>query len=336
MMMQRCHFEDPASLTIFLLGKLEICSLDHHGQTLHEEDSAQNGQKKFLSDKDGAYPDYTSKHQTARVSHKYLSREGIIPEKTYQSTYEGCHKNSISPELDAVVCTHVSNVFGFVLPIEEIAALCRAEGVPLIVDASQSAGILPFELDTLGAAFIAMPGHKGLYGPQGTGLLLCAHDAAPLLYGGTGSASLEQTMPDFLPDRLEAGTHNMPGIAGLEAGLRFVRERRERIERHERALIARAAAALRGMDGVTVYAARDAAEQVGVLSFNLDGREPEETADALAQRGFALRGGLHCAPYAHRTAGTLPNGTVRLSVSAFTSAADIDAFAHVLRSIVRG
>ena len=205
-------------------------------------------------------------------------------------------ENSISPELDAVVCTHVSNVFGFVLPIEEIAALCRAEGVPLIVDASQSAGILPFELDTLGAAFIAMPGHKGLYGPQGTGLLLCAHDAAPLLYGGTGSASLEQTMPDFLPDRLEAGTHNMPGIAGLEAGLRFVRERRERIERHERALIARAAAALRGMDGVTVYAARDAAEQVGVLSFNLDGREPEETADALAQRGFALRGGLHCAP----------------------------------------
>lgn len=190
-------------------------------------------------------------------------------------------ENSISPELDAVVCTHVSNVFGFVLPIEEIAALCRAEGVPLIVDASQSAGILPFELDTLGAAFIAMPGHKGLYGPQGTGLLLCAHDAAPLLYGGTGSASLEQTMPDFLPDRLEAGTHNMPGIAGLEAGLRFVRERRERIERHERALIARAAAALCGMDGVTVYAARDAAEQVGVLSFNLDGREPEETADAL-------------------------------------------------------
>ena len=236
----------------------------------------------------------------------------------------------------AVVCTHVSNVFGYILPIGKIAALCRERGVPLIVDASQSAGMLPVSLRKLGAAFIAMPGHKGLYGPQGTGLLLCAHDAAPLLYGGTGSASLEQTMPDFLPDRLEAGTHNMPGIAGLEAGLRFVREKRGSIERHERALIARAAAALRGMDGVTVYAARDAAEQVGVLSFNLDGREPEKTADALAQRGFALRGGLHCAPYAHRTAGTLPNGTVRLSVSAFTSAADIDAFTHALRSIVRG
>lgn len=246
-------------------------------------------------------------------------------------------ENSISPELDAVVCTHVSNVFGFVLPIEEIAALCRAEGVPLIVDASQSAGILPFELDTLGAAFIAMPGHKGLYGPQGTGLLLCAHDAAPLLYGGTAARRSSRPCRTSCRTSWRPVTHNMPGIAGLEAGLRFVRERRERIERHERALIARGRqAALRGMDGVTVYAARDAAEQVGVLSFNLDGREPEKTADALAQRGFALRGGLHCAPYAHRTAGTLPNGTVRLSVSTFTSAADIDAFAHVLRSIVRG
>ena len=174
-------------------------------------------------------------------------------------------ENSISPELDAVVCTHVSNVFGFVLPIEEIAALCRAEGVPLIVDASQSAGILPFELDTLGAAFIAMPGHKGLYGPQGTGLLLCAHDAAPLLYGGTGSASLEQTMPDFLPDRLEAGTHNMPGIAGLEAGLRFVRERRERIERHERALIARACAARNGRSYGLCRAGRRGAGRGAVL-----------------------------------------------------------------------
>ena len=118
----------------------------------------------------------------------------------------------------------------------------------------------------------------------------------------------------------------MPGIAGLEAGLRFVREKRGSIERHERALIARLPlrcaewTALRSMPRGMLRS------RSGVLSFNLDGREPEKTADALAQRGFALRGGLHCAPYAHRTAGTLPNGTVRLSVSAFTSAADIDAF----------
>lgn len=244
---------------------------------------------------------------------------------------------ALDENVRACVVTHASNICGRVLPLAALSEAARQAGVPLICDASQTAGHFDLQLRELpGVTALCMPGHKGLYGPQGTGLLLCAHDAAPLLYGGTGSASLEQTMPDFLPDRLEAGTHNMPGIAGLEAGLRFVRERRERIERHERALIAQAAAALRGMDGVTGYAARDAAEQVGVLSFNLNGREPEKTADALAQRGFALRGGLHCAPYAHRTAGTLPNGTVRLSVSAFTSAADIDAFAHVLRSIVRG
>ena len=176
-------------------------------------------------------------------------------------------ENSISPELDAVVCTHVSNVFGFVLPIEEIAALCRAEGVPLIVDASQSAGILPFELDTLGAAFIAMPGHKGLYGPQGTGLLLCAHDAAPLRFGGSGSASLEQTMPDFLPDRLEAGTHNMPGIAGLLAGVRFVRRQgTQTILRHEHALTSRPAQRLRRQPGEEEFARPGCTAPAGVVT----------------------------------------------------------------------
>ena len=120
---------------------------------------------------------------------------------------------------DAVVCTHVSNVFGYRLPAEGIAAACRKRGVPLVLDASQSAGMLPISLRDLGAAFIAMPGHKGLYGPQGTGLLLCGDgEAAPLLEGGTGSQSLLQHMPEALPDRLEAGTHNMPGIAGLLEG----------------------------------------------------------------------------------------------------------------------
>ena len=124
-------------------------------------------------------------------------------------------RRALTPEVRAAVCTHVSNVFGFILPIEDIAALCRSRGIPLIVDASQSAGCLPISLRQLGAAFIAMPGHKGLYGPQGTGLLLCGGAAEPLLEGGTGSVSLRQEMPDFLPDRLEAGTHNIAGIAGL-------------------------------------------------------------------------------------------------------------------------
>ena len=122
----------------------------------------------------------------------------------------------ITPETQVVICCHVSNVFGFIQPVEAVAALCRSRGVPLIIDASQSAGVLSLDMDALGAAFIAMPGHKGLYGPQGTGVLLCGEHVPvrPLMEGGTGSMSLRQEMPDFLPDRLEAGTHNMPGIAG--------------------------------------------------------------------------------------------------------------------------
>ena len=143
----------------------------------------------------------------------------------------------LTPEVSAVVCNHVSNVFGYVLPVAEISALCARRGVPLILDASQSAGCLPVHLDELGAAFIAMPGHKGLYGPQGTGLLLCNHETAPILRGGTGSVSIRQDMPDFLPDRLEAGTQNIAGVAGLLEGLRFVRSQgEENILDHERRL----------------------------------------------------------------------------------------------------
>ena len=119
----------------------------------------------------------------------------------------------------AAVFTHVSNVFGYILPVRELAELCRLHGVPFILDAAQSAGSRPVGLRSLGAEFIAMPGHKGLLGPQGTGLLLCGRDPEPLMQGGTGSISAEQDMPDFLPDRIEAGTHNMPGIAGLLAGI---------------------------------------------------------------------------------------------------------------------
>lgn len=158
---------------------------------------------------------------------------------------------------DAAVCTHVSNVFGDILPIERIAQLCRRADVPLIIDASQSAGALPLDFSALRPAFVAMPGHKGLYGPQGTGLLLCGHDVLPLLEGGTGSASIRQEMPGFLPDRLEAGTHNVPGIAGLEAGISFVRaQRQERILHHSRALIRKAGEGLQRIRAFTPFSRR--------------------------------------------------------------------------------
>ena len=209
--------------------------------------------------------------------------------------------------------------------------------MPLIIDASQSAGSLPIDFSALAPAFLAMPGHKGLYGPQGTGLLLCGSDALPLIEGGTGSESLRQSMPDFLPDRLEAGTHNVPGIAGLEAGIAFVRAQRpERILHHSRALIRRAGEGLGKIPNVHGFLSLEAGLQAGVLSFTVDGLSPEEVAEEMAKRGIALRAGLHCAPFAHKTVGTLPDGTVRLSVSVFNRESEIDTFLSSLRAIAAG
>ena len=247
-------------------------------------------------------------------------------------------KTALAQGVDVVICNHVSNVFGFVQPVEKVAALCRSRGVPLIVDASQSAGILPINMKSLGAAYIAMPGHKGLYGPQGTGVLLCGDGQMPrpLLEGGTGSISLSQEMPDFLPDRIEAGTHNMPGIAGLLAGVRFVRRQgTQTILRHEHALTCRTAESLRRLPGVEVFAHPGCLAQAGVVSFRVPGRDVETVGEALARRGIAVRAGLHCAPLAHRTAGTLDTGTVRVSFSAFNTPQEADRLAEAVGDILR-
>lgn len=233
------------------------------------------------------------------------------------------------PGAKCAVCTHVSNVFGFVLPIREIAALCRERGVPLIVDASQSAGVLDAELASLGAAFIAMPGHKGLLGPQGTGMLLCGAHTEPLLFGGTGSQSVEQQMPEDLPDRAEAGTHNVPGIAGLSEGMRYVLPRMTAIRAQERALTAVLAERLHGCGELEVFYA-GGERQTGVLSVRSARKNCETIAEELSQAGVAVRAGLHCAPFAHRTAGTLETGTVRLSLSPFTTQREIERAAEQL------
>lgn len=246
-------------------------------------------------------------------------------------------RQAVTPETDAVICNHVSNVFGLIQPVEEIAALCRVRGVPLVIDASQSAGLQTLSLPALGASFIAMPGHKGLYGPQGTGVLLCGEgvEVKPLLEGGTGSRSQEQTMPDFLPDRLEAGTHNVPGIAGLLEGVRYVRQLGpERICRHEQQLVQFTAERLRRLPGIQVYAAEEISAQAGVLSFTADGWDAEELARALGEQGIAVRAGLHCAPLAHKSAGTLKTGTVRLSFSVFNTLEEVCSFLAVLRKLL--
>ena len=225
------------------------------------------------------------------------------------------------------VFTHVSNVFGYILPIEELAGECRRRGVPFIVDAAQSAGAVPIDFERLGAAFVAMPGHKGLLGPMGTGLLLCGRLPKPFLMGGTGSESEAQRMPDFLPDRAEAGTLNVPGFAGLEAGLRLVLEEGPaQIGAHEAALAAYTA---RGLETLG-YEVFSGPHQLGTVSFR--GREDCQTlCDWLS--GIALRAGLHCAPLAHRSAGTLDTGTVRVSFGRDSGQEDAETLLNALREL---
>jgi selenocysteine lyase/cysteine desulfurase len=240
----------------------------------------------------------------------------------------------LSDDTALVVCNHVSNVFGYILPVERISEECRKKRIPFILDASQSAGIIDIDFERLGADFVCMPGHKGLYGPQGTGLLLCARTPEALLQGGTGSRSMSSEMPQYLPDRLEAGTHNMPGIAGLKAGLEFVTKKGvKNILAHERELIDIAAGELIKLEGVRVFRSDYGYCQSGVLSFIIDGMASETVAEALASRDIAVRAGLHCAPLAHKTAGTISTGTVRVSVSYFNTKHDIRALVSAVESI---
>lgn len=245
---------------------------------------------------------------------------------------------ALTEEVKCVVWTQCSNVFGMIQPIEQIAEVCRERGIPLIVDASQGAGCVPIDADGWGAAFVAMPGHKGLYGPQGTGLLLCGKDvvATPLLQGGTGSDSVNQEMPEFLPDRLEPGTHNIAGIAGLLEGLRFVSAKGpETILDHERRLVKRTVTALGQLPGVELFFDHLGKNQGGVISFRLARMDCEEAAQWLGEHGVAVRAGVHCAPLAHRSAGTLDTGTIRASFSAFNTPREVDRFAERLETLIR-
>ena len=253
-------------------------------------------------------------------------RELFTPADTL-SRFEDALKQGVS----VAIFTHVSNVFGYILPVEEMAALCRKYRVPFVIDAAQSAGVLPVELKKLEANFIAMPGHKGLLGPQGTGILLCNDQPVPLLQGGTGSESKNQRMPDFLPDTLEAGTVNVPGIAGLGAGIGYVQqEGLHRIFQRENRQVKRLEKGLKKF-GFKVFSGEN---QAGTLSFIPD-IDCEEMAEKLARQGIAVRAGLHCAPLAHESAGSLHTGTVRVSYGMDACDGQTDQLLLVLSRIIK-
>jgi selenocysteine lyase/cysteine desulfurase len=236
-----------------------------------------------------------------------------------------------------VVLTHASNVTGTILPIAEVARLAHEHGSLVLVDAAQTAGVLPLDVAALGLDLVALPGHKGLLGPTGTGGLYVGPGIRlrPLRQGGTGTRSEEDRQPEDLPEALEAGTLNTVGIAGLGAALAYLAERGiAAIRAHEQALTGRLLDGLREIPGLTVHGTGDAARQVVTVSITLAGWEPVDLAAALdSSFGIAVRAGLQCAPLAHRTVGTWPRGTVRLSPGAFTTDDDIDRALTALRAL---
>lgn len=232
-------------------------------------------------------------------------------------------RRQIRPDTRLIVCTHASNVFGVTFPIRRLAALAHQYDIPLCVDAAQTAGVLPIDMQKDDIDYLCVAAHKGLYAPMGMGLLLCKERSrvAPLIQGGTGSYSMQAEQPLDLPERLESGTPNLLGICGLLAGMRFVEQKgRENIYRHEIGLLSQVYQVLSNTQGIHLYTKKPQLfSSAAVLSVNVDGMRSEDVARELDRHGVAVRAGLHCAPLAHRRFGTLSHGTVRLAPSAFSS-----------------
>ena len=237
-----------------------------------------------------------------------------------------------------VVLTHASNVSGAVLPVAEAARMVVP--VPVLVDAAQTAGTLPIDFADLGAAALVCSGHKGLLGPPGIGVMLLApgFEVEPLLRGGTGSRSESEEMPEFLPDRLEAGTVNGAGAAGLGAACAWLRERTvDAVAEHEQRLVRQLADGLSTVPDIRLHGWDERAPHTGILSFTLDGADSGELAAWLDRtHGICLRAGLHCAPAAHRRLGTFPDGTLRAGVGPFNGEEDVDTLVEAIRDAAEG
>lgn len=245
----------------------------------------------------------------------------------------------IRPNTRLIVCTHASNVFGVTFPIRRLAALAHQYGALFCVDAAQTAGVLPIDMQADDIDYLCVAAHKGLYAPMGMGLLLCRErDRVPaLIQGGTGSYSMLATQPDELPERLESGTPNLLGICGLRAGLRFVEQQgRETIYAHEVALLSLVYQRLSNTQGISLYTQKPTLDSSApVLSVNVEGLPSEDVARELDRHGVAVRAGLHCAPQAHRHFGTLPYGTVRLAPSAFSTQAQAEMICKLFQQIAQ-
>jgi len=262
------------------------------------------------------------------------SREGFLDPAGIQ---KAIRKNS-----RMVVLNHGSNVVGTLLPLAPVGKICRNHGILFMVDAAQTAGVIPIDMEKEKIDLLALTGHKALFGPQGTGGLVLGErvnekNLEPLKRGGTGSRSELEEQPDFLPDRCESGTPNAVGLTGLRAGLDFILGVGiERIRDHEKRLTTRLIQGLQEIPGAIVYGSGDAEKQCATVSFNLKNWMPSDLSFRLDEEfGILTRVGLHCAPSAHKTIGTFPEGTVRVSMSYLNTGEEIEQALQAIKTLVR-
>ncbi|MBI4665937.1 MAG: aminotransferase class V-fold PLP-dependent enzyme [Nitrospinae bacterium] len=255
--------------------------------------------------------------------------------------YAPCDNNGLPdivnlPDVDYLVTTSASNVTGAVINTQALASACRKKNIKLILDAAQSAGSIP--LNAKDVDVLVCSGHKGLLGPQGIGFVYFAPGMEPdcFLEGGTGSDSESERMPDIWPDKFEAGTPNVPGVAGLKAGIEYIKRMPvAKIRQKELATLKLLISNLKDMEGVTVYGPGKLSSRAGLVSFNVAGIDPSIIADELDSQGVAVRAGLHCAPEAHKFIGSFPQGSVRVSPGPFTALKDINIFIEAMRRILK-
>ena len=266
-----------------------------------------------------------------QVSYVETSEDGRLDPADVRKAFE--------PNTRLIVVNHSSNLLGSIVPLADLGEIARAHGATLLVDAAQSAGVLPIDVESMGIGMLAFPGHKALYGPQGTGgLYIAPHlDVEPLVVGGTGSQSEAVLQPTVRPDRYESGTQNTPGIAGLGAGVDFVlHETVANIHNREWGLTQRMMEGLARLPGLRLLGPAIGEERTGIVAFTAEGIDSAEISFVLDQHfRIAVRAGYHCTPLAHRVAGTEETGAVRASVGAFTTEAHVDYFVDAVGQIVR-
>lgn len=265
------------------------------------------------------------------ISHTFAAcdSQGFLDLEAFEASFK---------ENTSLVCvTHASNVIGTVNDLYRIGEICKKRGAALLVDAAQTIGIFDIDVQKMNIAMLCAPGHKGLYGPMGTGFIYVREDIdlMPSMYGGTGSASESLVQPDIMPDKLEAGTVNAVGIAGLLAGVRFVKSiGTERIRKHEHDLLRLCIDELKKIDGITIYGAEDIEKRSAVIGFNIGSIPSTEIAYVLDSAfDIQVRSGLQCGSLAHRSLGTLDQGIIRVSFSYFNSKEEVEEFIESIKKI---